>query len=220
MHLTNYAVNKFEPGYQHGGAEEGQGSKRTVSGLLAALKAEGVDTAALWGRVTSLLQQATGALTTALLEHNAADAGSDAARDCFQIFGFDILLDADGAPHLLEVNDKPSMGYDSVMPTADLEVGFDSTDGSEQQKELFSAAAARLKAGGRECKCAAHPRPHVHRPCPVDLAVKAACLGDGLSMIRADMASRRAARAGGGAEAGAVEAAELAAGTSYDSLLG
>ena len=93
-------------------------------------------------------------------------------RDCFQRFGFDVLLDKEGNPHLLEVNDKPAMGYDSVQPLTD--TAADTADSSNRCCPAVdgSAAGLRLKAAGRECKCAAHPRVHVHRPCAVDLAVK------------------------------------------------
>jgi hypothetical protein len=199
MHLTNYAVNKFDPSYQHAptaGEQQQQGeetsnagSKRTLSSVLSQLESEqGVDSTALWSRICDMLKESAGALTTSLIDtisNSSSEAGSDdssssvreaSVRDCFQLFGFDVLLDKDGNPHLLEVNDKPAMGYDSVQPLTDTAV--DTADSSNRccpaadDSASVSAAGLRLKAAGRECKCAAHPRVHVHRPCSVDLVVK------------------------------------------------
>ena len=195
MHLTNYAVNKFDPGYQHAanaddesaaqGADTKQestaisedivGNKRTLSSVFKQLETEqNVDTEALWTKLCTMLKEAAGVLASSL--NDRAGAGTEtpqvaAQRDCFQLFGFDVLLDKDATPHLLEVNDKPAMGYDSVVPC--------SSDGIEEESDKdgeCSAAALRLKAAGRKCKCAAHPRVHVQRPCPVDLAVKTVSL--------------------------------------------
>ena len=197
MHLTNYAVNKFDPSYQHAptaGEQQQQGeeasnagSKRTLSSVLSQLESEqGVDSTALWSRICDMLKESAGALTTSLIDTiSNNEAGSDdsssgvrqaSVRDCFQLFGFDVLLDKEGNPHLLEVNDKPAMGYDSVQPLTD--TAADTADSSNRccpavdESADVSAAGLRLKAAGRECKCAAHPRVHVHRPCSVDLAVK------------------------------------------------
>ena len=83
-----------------------------------------------------------------------------------RLLGDFCLCDVFGMTGMI-VNDKPAMGYDSVIPC-----NSDSTVDATASTELSSAAALRLKAAGRKCKCAAHPRIHVHRPCPVDLAVK------------------------------------------------
>jgi hypothetical protein len=146
------------------------GSKRTLSNVFAQLESEhNVNTKALWNEICAMLKQAVGALATNL--RDKAETVTEAQRvathrDCFQLFGFDVLVDKDATPHLLEINDKPAMGYDSVVPC--------SGDGVDEERSggVSPTAAFRLKAAGRKCKCAAHPRVHMHRPCPVDLAVK------------------------------------------------
>ena len=36
---------------------------------------------------------------------------------CFQVFGFDVILDESLKPHLLEVNAGPSLAMDAVVPS-------------------------------------------------------------------------------------------------------
>lgn len=233
MHLTNYAVNKYDPGYQHavidgakGVAEKPHmhthtgvvGSKRTLSSVLAQLESEqNVDVHSLWTNICTMLKQAAGEIAFSLKEK--ARVGTEPQRvavnrDCFQLLGFDVLLDKDATPHLLEVNDKPAMGYDSVVP-CDNEGRY---EGKDSGSPSSTPAALRLKARGCKCKCSAHPRPHVHRPCPVDLEVKTACLGDALEMVRKDVAQRRAFGKKQSTE-DSVPAAALAEGSSYDVLI-
>jgi hypothetical protein len=64
--------------------------------------------------------------------------------------------------------------------------------------------------GVKMCRCLSHHRPHLHRPCVIDLVIKQACLGGALAIVGRDILAAR-----NGAPL-SVEA--LIRGTSYDVL--
>ena len=138
-HLTNSSLNKHHDEYVLDDAGEGDGSKRRLSealdaGLVDDERAFWAQIRAMTA-LTLLAMQPTlallyrqrfprrraGGAPRAGAEADAADA-ADAADDerdedeegddsfrCFHILGFDVLLDEDGKPHLLEVNANPAM---------------------------------------------------------------------------------------------------------------
>ena len=77
---------------------------------------------------------------------------------------------------------------------------------------LMEEAMGLCKGKGvKLCRCLSHHRPHLHRPCAIDLAIKQACLGGALAIVGRDIL---ASRAGLRPPAG-----DLARGTCYDVLL-
>eukprot|EP00667_Euglena_gracilis_P010882 EG_transcript_11097 len=98
-HLTNASVNKKSDaaGDTHGGI--GAGCKFLWRDLWPLVEAVGLQPAALWHRITALV------LYTCMV---AADRVG-AERCCFELFGFDILLDDSGQPWLMEVNFSPDL---------------------------------------------------------------------------------------------------------------
>ncbi len=143
MHLTNYSLNKRSKDFDHGSADADgrsglgldQGSKRAMSATLATLARSGAlrDPDGTWDAITHLVRRTLVSMQPAL------DGGRDG--QCFQIFGFDVLLNADGAPTLLEVNGSPSMCIDAVHPL---------DDGAAGNQTVLTAAAAVVdtKQGG------------------------------------------------------------------------
>ena len=110
-HLTNYHLNKQSKDFQVSDEEDGgDGSKRTVSSVFAALAAAGLvsDVEGLWDEIGRVV---TRALT--VVQPILASARSQWSRTpCFQVLGFDILLDSDAKPWLIEINDHPSLRID------------------------------------------------------------------------------------------------------------
>lgn len=122
------------------------------------------------------------------------DPGWGAWRSkCFHLLGIDVILSADGRAHLLEVNCNPSLGIDAVHVTE----GPHATQPQPPHpgtEELIVAAMPLMKGRGvKVCRCRSHHRPHLHRPCPIDMTAKRSCVGGALTIVERDL---RAAREG------------------------
>ena len=112
MHLTNYSLNKYSPGYIQSDAGD-KGSKRKLSAVFKQLKKEGCDIQHLWAEIDKVACKTIIAILPVLkLQSQIITAEVKRKLRCFQILGFDILLDKDLKPILLEVNSSPSLRID------------------------------------------------------------------------------------------------------------
>ncbi|KAK8764216.1 hypothetical protein V5799_033178 [Amblyomma americanum] len=106
MHLTNYSINKKSATYTPGGSGDCQGHKWSIRALQGYLEALGVDFASLWDQMTDIvvktLSCAEGPMNRLIQRHTSS------RYTCYELFGFDILLDEELKPWLLEVNISPS----------------------------------------------------------------------------------------------------------------
>jgi tubulin polyglutamylase TTLL6/13 len=117
MHLTNYAINKFAEGYVDGDeGEEGEGHKRSLGAILQILKGEGVDVDDFMKQIKESIVK-TVITAQPYLSHLYRVCQPECLDNsmCFQILGFDILIDNKHKPILLEVNASPSFGTDSSL---------------------------------------------------------------------------------------------------------
>lgn len=108
MHLTNYSINKLSSNYtKNDNANACQGHKWTVKSLWTHLAAQGINTAGLWGALRNLVLRTILAGETPI--NNMTKANVCSRYNCFELFGIDVLLDAELKPWLLEVNISPSL---------------------------------------------------------------------------------------------------------------
>uniref|UniRef100_A0A0P6GEY3 Tubulin polyglutamylase TTLL4 n=1 Tax=Daphnia magna TaxID=35525 RepID=A0A0P6GEY3_9CRUS len=114
VHLTNYSVNKHCEGYvANEDANVCQGHKWTLASLWTYFLGLGVDVEAIKSSLSDIVIKTLLSVTPALnemLKNNVANRYS-----CFELFGFDILLDSDLKPWLLEVNISPSLHSTSSL---------------------------------------------------------------------------------------------------------
>ncbi|XP_076641842.1 tubulin polyglutamylase TTLL13-like isoform X2 [Halictus rubicundus] len=113
MHLTNYAVNKHSRMYV---IDDEVGSKRKISTLNKWLKLKEIDVDELWRKIDEIIIK-TILAAYPILKHSyhTCFPTHDKTYACFELLGFDVLLDWKLKPYLLEVNHSPSFHTDAQI---------------------------------------------------------------------------------------------------------
>lgn len=117
MHLCNYSINKHHSDYIKSSDPEADdiGHKWTLSAFLKYLRTENQDVGLLMHRIEDVIIKAI--LATAPSIVTACKLFVSDPQNCFELYGFDILVDAELKPWLLEVNLSPSLGCDTLLDT-------------------------------------------------------------------------------------------------------
>jgi len=118
MHLTNYAINKENPKFLFNKHADNMsvGHKRALSEVFKHLKDRGVDICALRAQIDDILVKTLIAGQPTLAScYQACQTDNYERNMCFELLGFDILLDARYQPHLIEVNHTPSFTTDTPL---------------------------------------------------------------------------------------------------------
>ncbi|KAK9703147.1 Tubulin-tyrosine ligase family [Popillia japonica] len=115
MHLCNYSINKYHSDYikSDDPCAENVGHKWTLSALIKHLKSLGKDTAYLMSQVEDLVVKSILCSGNSIV--SACKMFVPTPSNCFELYGFDILVDETLKPWLLEINLSPSLGCDSPL---------------------------------------------------------------------------------------------------------
>ncbi|XP_070207136.1 tubulin polyglutamylase ttll6-like isoform X7 [Littorina saxatilis] len=113
MHLTNYAINKNSEDFVR---DDEAGSKRRISTINRYLQGKGIDVDKMWTDIDDTIIK-TLISAHSVLKHNYRTCFPNHVRGsaCFEILGFDVLLDRKLRPYVIEVNHSPSFGTDAQL---------------------------------------------------------------------------------------------------------
>lgn len=113
MHLTNYAINKHSSDFIR---DDEAGSKRRISTVDRYMRQKGYDIDKMWNDIDDVIIK-TLISAHSVLKHNYRTCFPNHVKGsaCFEILGFDVLLDRKLRPSILEVNHSPSFNTDSEL---------------------------------------------------------------------------------------------------------
>ncbi|EKX44293.1 hypothetical protein GUITHDRAFT_72357, partial [Guillardia theta CCMP2712] len=118
MHLTNYSVNKQHKDFETDEeANASKGSKRSLGFVRSWLRANGYDVKKIWEDIERCIVKTLLAVQPQVAHaYRTSIAGNhdSVGFSCFDLLGFDILLDEEGKPWVIEVNEMPS--FDTAAP--------------------------------------------------------------------------------------------------------
>ena len=102
MHLTNYSINKNSCTYTpNEDSESRQGHKWTLNSLWQHFAENGIDSKPVWERIKDLVVKTVISAENTMLPLGRSNLNSQYCG--YELFGFDVLLDADLKPWLIEV---------------------------------------------------------------------------------------------------------------------
>ena len=115
MHLTNYSIQKKSSNFVQNNdpLKDDEGHKWSLTALCRHFEQIGVDPGFVWSKIYDLIIKSLISIEPHVVEQ--VRKYSLHRSNCFDLFGFDILLDSNLRPWLVEVNLCPSMNNDSPL---------------------------------------------------------------------------------------------------------
>ncbi|KAF7218049.1 tubulin monoglutamylase TTLL4 isoform X1 [Nothobranchius furzeri] len=114
MHLTNYSVNKKNSEYQTNSDNKAcQGHKWALKALWLYLGSKGINTTLIWGKIKDIVIKTI--IASEPYVNNLLKMHVKTTYSCHELFGFDIMLDENLKPWILEVNISPSLHSNSEL---------------------------------------------------------------------------------------------------------
>lgn len=115
MHLTNYSINKKNDKFVKNEDKEQDdvGFKWSLTAFCNHLQQVGIDMDLMWSRIYDVILKTLSCGDQYVLQ--AMKKNGMYRSNCFEVFGFDVLIDSDLKPWLIEVNLSPSLSPDSPL---------------------------------------------------------------------------------------------------------
>lgn len=118
MHLTNYAVNKLNANFINNTdpIKDNIGHKRSLSYVMKYLESQGIDIDQIQKNIEDSIIK-TICCIQPILKHsyNSCQPEDYSNSMCYEVLGFDVILDSDLNHYILEVNHTPSFATDSPL---------------------------------------------------------------------------------------------------------
>jgi tubulin polyglutamylase TTLL6/13 len=112
MHLTNYSVNRNHKDFEtDDSADAATGSKRSLTFVRSWLADKGFDVKGIWTEIEKVIVKTLLAVQPYVSHtyRTCISSNNDCVGfSCFDLLGFDILLDHKAKPWIIEVNEMPS----------------------------------------------------------------------------------------------------------------
>jgi tubulin polyglutamylase TTLL6/13 len=111
LHLTNYAVNKLNPKYEFNKTMSNlnYGHKKSLAEFFKSLQSEGCNSYRCWRQIKECIVKTIISVQPHLhAEYRKAQPKNQSESLCFQVLGFDFMMDKNSKVYLLEVNQSPS----------------------------------------------------------------------------------------------------------------
>ena len=108
-------MNKTSPGFvsNTGGEEDRVGSKWSLAALKQEWREQGLNSSAIFAKIKSLIVKTLISVEPHI--YNKVRRSNARRTTCFELFGFDVLVDEYMEPWLLEVNVSPSLSAPSPL---------------------------------------------------------------------------------------------------------
>ncbi|XP_043270378.1 tubulin polyglutamylase TTLL4-like [Venturia canescens] len=117
MHLTNYSVNRSCSRYEcNDTLDSGKGHKWSLRCLWSYLNKQGVDAAGVLNKIHDIIVKTIISCESSINSFTRTHISS--RYSCYELLGFDVLLDENTKPWLLEVNISPSLQTSSPLDEA------------------------------------------------------------------------------------------------------
>lgn len=132
VHLTNYSINKKSDTFvqnEDNGEDQESCSKWSFATFKAYLDSHGIDHRHVFQNIEDLVVKTVLSVENIVFTASATQLAN--RNNCFELFGFDIMLDSRLKPWLLEVNLSPSLACEAAL---DLKIK------SELISDLFNLA--------------------------------------------------------------------------------
>jgi tubulin polyglutamylase TTLL6/13 len=116
VHLTNYALNKENREFKQASSiDDDKGHKRAITSLWKRLQQMDKDWEEVKSQIQDLCVKTILSIQRELAHSYRMHQPSDESGMCFELLGFDVLLDENLKPILLEVNSAPSFATQSPL---------------------------------------------------------------------------------------------------------
>lgn len=116
MHLTNYSINKNSLKFQANTDSENAnvGHKRSLKSIWEHMRAKGENVEKLWEEIKRMVIKTVCPVQPIIAHlYKCSQPEEFYQHMCFEVLGFDFIIDHKLKPRILEVNHSPSFGIDS-----------------------------------------------------------------------------------------------------------